>query len=714
MANLSSFYQLFGELPTRTLKGLDPTSSSSLFANARGQDISLLASSGIEQRGGVVLISGGRGGSTSGSNGGGVSLYGGDSIAASSQGGGIQIYGGDSDVQTGYVTISAYYAQGAPDVAPTITLGSFSGTTGGVVSITSGKPASGSTSGDISITSANGVGSNSGSGDISFSTGNAQTNASSGEISVSTGTSTGNQPTGRIVTKTGSSSGSADSGYVEFSTGLTYGTGNSGFVLLSSGDSNQSSGYISLNSGYGITESGYILIQSGFSDTISGEVSIISGDGGSNSGDVSISTGSAESTGDWIATTGQATSGSSGSIYLNTGTATTQSGSLDVFTEDAPITGDLTIQTGTASSGNAGDIYLIAGSGTTHAKSGSLDLTAKSVIWGTNSPTNSDVLLQVSDGGLNISSSATINMTSLNGQLKIESSDSILFQAPYYTFDTPESTHDPVEIGIGGNNQLLLPDLTSLTTENLSNINLTFTNVDIDLETGFYLGVSADQTILNTDNATIRSRTPDQAVQLTIGDGVYTGLALNAISKGSLSGVAEGDVSITSTTGEVSLIAPQGVNLISTLGEIDIAGANINLTGFHPTNPTYINVSSTNIPTTGPTAVDNRLLQVGASGILSALGFKFQILEVGVSATVALGNITDLYFNIGAAYTTPKDRLIYSLEINGDVALDHQFYFRGYTTNPVGSSPCIQLHSGTNNFGSLGKVVRIYYLIFNS
>ena len=713
MANLSSFYQLFGELPTRTLKGLDPTSSSSLFANARGQDISLLASSGIEQRGGVVLISGGRGGSTSGSNGGGVSLYGGDSIAASSQGGGIQIYGGDSDVQTGYVTISAYYAQGAPDVAPTITLGSFSGTTGGVVSITSGKPASGSTSGDISITSANGVGSNSGSGDLSFSTGNAQTNASSGEISVSTGTSTGNQPTGRIVTKTGNSSGSADSGYVEFSTGLTYGTGNSGFVLLSSGDSNQSSGYISLNSGYSITESGYILIQSGSSDSISGEVSIISGDGGSDSGDVSISTGSAESTGDWIATTGQATSGSSGSIYLNTGTATTQSGSLDVFTEDAPITGDLTIQTGTASSGNAGDIYLIAGEGTDHARSGSLNLTAKSVIWGTNSPTNSDVLLQVSDGGLNISSFTTINMTSLNGQLKIESLDSILFQAPYYTFDTPESTPDPVEIRIGGNNQLLLPNLTSLNTENLSNINLTNTDVDIDIETGFYLGVSADQTILNTDNATIRSRTPNQAVQLTIGDGVYTGLALNAISAGSLSGVAAGDVSITSTTGEVSLVAPQGVNLISTLGEIDIAGANINLIGYHPINPTYINVSSTNIPTTGPTAVENRLLQVGASGILSALGFKFQILEVGFSATTAADNITDLYFNIEGSYTTPKDRLIYSLEIVGDIALDHQFYFRRYTTNPVGGNPCIQLHSGTNNFGG-GAGVRIYYLIFNT
>jgi len=679
MANLSSFYQLFGELPTRTLKGLDPTSSSSLFANARGQDISLLASSGIEQRGGVVIISGGRGGSTSGSNGGGVSLYGGDSIAASSQGGGIQIYGGDSDVQTGYVTISAYYAQGAPDVAPTITLGSFSGTTGGVVSITSGKPASGSTSGDISITSANGVGSNSGSGDLSFSTGNAQTNASSGEISVSTGTSTGNQPTGRIVTKTGNSSGSADSGYVEFSTG----------------DSNQSSGYISLNSGYSITESGYILIQSGSSDSISGEVSIISGDGGSDSGDVSISTGSAESTGDWIATTGQATSGSSGSIYLNTGTATTQSGSLDVFTEDAPITGDLTIQTGTASSGNAGDIYLIAGEGTDHARSGSLNLTAKSVIWGTNSPTNSDVLLQVSDGGLNISSFTTINMTS-HGQLKIESLDSILFQAPYYTFDTPESTPDPVEIRIGGNNQLLLPNLTSLNTENLSNINLTNTDVDIDIETGFYLGVSADQTILNTDNATIRSRTPNQAVQLTIGDGVYTGLALNAISAGSLSGEAAGDVSITSTTGEVSL-----------------AGANINLIGYHPINPTYINVSSTNIPTTGPTAVENRLLQVGTSGILSALGFKFQILEVGFSATTAADNITDLYFNIEGSYTTPKDRLIYSLEIVGDIALDHQFYFRRYTTNPVGGNPCIQLHSGTNNFGG-GAGVRIYYLIFNT
>ena len=671
MANLSSFYQLFGELPTRTLKGLDPTSSSSLFANARGQDISLLASSGIEQRGGVVLISGGRGGSTSGSNGGGVSLYGGDSIAASSQGGGIQIYGGDSDVQTGYVTISAYYAQGAPNVAPTITLGSFSGTTGGVVSITSGKPASGSTSGDISITSANGVGSNSGSGDISFSTGNAQTNASSGEISVSTGTSTGNQPTGRIVTKTGNSSGSADSGYVEFSTGLTYGTGNSGFVLLSSGDSNQSSGYISLNSGYGSTESGYILIQSGFSDTISGEVSIISGDGGSDSGAVSISTGSAENTGDWIATTGQATSGSSGSIYLNTGTATTQSGSLDVFTEDAPITGDLTIQTGTASSGNAGDIYLIAGSGITHAKSGSLDLTAKSVIWGTNSPTNSDVLLQVSDGGLNISSFTTINMTSLNGQLKIESAqDSILFQAPYYTFDTPESTPDPVEIRIGGNNQLLLPDLTSLTTENLSNINLTNTDVDIDLETGFYIGVSADQTILNTNTATIQSRTPNQAVQLTIGDGVYAGLALNALSAGSIASTSAGDVSFTSTTGDVSFTSTTGeVSLVAP--QIDIAGANINLTGYHPTNPTYINVSSTNIPTTGPTAVDNRLLQVGASGILSALGFKFQILEVGVSSTPASGTITNLYFNIiGDSYTTPKDRLIYSLEIVGDVALD--------------------------------------------
>ena len=68
MANLSSFYQLFGDVPNKTFKGLDPTSTSALFSNARGQDVYLLASSGVENRGGDVVLSGGRGGvSTDGS-----------------------------------------------------------------------------------------------------------------------------------------------------------------------------------------------------------------------------------------------------------------------------------------------------------------------------------------------------------------------------------------------------------------------------------------------------------------------------------------------------------------------------------------------------------------------------------------------------------------------------------------------------------------------
>lgn len=726
MANLSSLYALFGDTQPKLIKGLDPTSSSKLFATGRGQDITLSASSGIDERGGAVTLSGGRGGSVGtsawGAIGGGVSLFGGDSTIAPA--GNVSIYGGYSPTTTGSVTLSSYWDANNPNAPATILLGSFSGTTGSEVSITSGQSADGDVSGGISIMTHMGNGASSQSGEIIIQSGSAdgvsgQVTLKSGQgngtgtINISTGLTDGTNPSGNIDILTGDGH---NTGAISISTGVSA-TNNSGGVSLATG-TGQETGTVSITTGYGDSISGDVYIKSGNStvtsgtlllatgtgeetggisittgigDLLSGYVSIKSGNSPATSGDVRFNTGTGESTGLLVFNTGTATGGASGSVFLSSGSSDTQSGNLYLFTNPAPISGDVTIQT--ASSANAGDIYLIAGQGTDHSSSGRVDITSKSIIWGTNSPSSNNVLLSASDGGLLVTAADYLTLYPTT-ELNLNAVTSLNLEAPEFNF-APSN-----------------PALTTvINTQSLSNINLSNVDMDIDLETGFYLGVTADQTILNTDSATIRPRTANQAVQLTIGDGVYPGLALNAVSAGSLASTSAGDVSITSTAGEVSLIAPQGVNLVSSLNEVDIYGATLNITASHPTNPAHINLSSTDIPTSGGSAVDNRLLQVDASGILSALGFKFEIVEVGSATTTATGLTSDLYFDISTLYNSGTDRIFYNLEILKDIPIDYMFYFRDYATNPSSSSPSIRLR-GAADFGGVNVPVRLNYLIY--
>lgn len=715
MANLSSFYQLFGDVPNKTLKGLDPTSTSALFSNARGQDVYLLASSGVENRGGDVVLSGGRGGvSTDGSAlGGAVSIYGGDAIATDSIGGLVRIYGGDSEAgETGSVLISSYYNAGIPNVAPTITLGSFAGGDGGGITISTGLPTSGFVSGSLSILTNSGVGG--GSGEIEIYTGTSESLGVSGAVSLYTGDSanetgamtliTGDAPnlSGVIQIKTGEAE---TSGSLVLLTGVA--TLSSGDVIVASGDSSEISGVVNIYSGEANDDSGSVIIHTG--DTVSvggvsGDLSINTGDGIYSSGGVTLETGASNRPGDITIQAGNTTATTLG---FNAGDVTLQAGSSTSFS-------------------NAGDVYLVAGSGGSNAYSGSLDITAKSILWDSSSPSLLDSLLLQIVRDVDVAVNGVFNLTS-DGDLSLYTNTyNTQFQTSTLDFTTADDDV-PLTLTVSSSSflklavdTLMLENPTASQPYDLYVVNDNYTlNLIVDTLTlqntdstePFNLSINNDDKALtlNADIINLKNKT-DPTDTITINAGLPgTGdLTLNVddLRLKKLNG----------PSGAVVLHVGDGVTTASSDFNLDVTGDFRVETGadviLSPGNDVSLNatgdikLSSSDIATS---AISNRLLQIGLNNVVSALGFKFEIVEVGsVTTSFPSGTTYDFYFQIPNLYNTATDHIFYSIVILKDVNILDQLYFRDYTSTMGVNYIYLKGHI---NFGATTSVT-LNYLIY--